>query len=396
LQQIATVTGGTLFTFTGVEALPDPSLFLAPLNKIYFLKYTSTINQTGRQSLAIKITQPDGQVNSPARFFSITVKAPNPMFVSPPLQIERAAGQSSTSGSLQNLTPHQQTIELMVEFPDGHPRSLKATRLYVNDLLAAENTQEPFDKFNLALDAYTTSQSIELKLEVVDNLGLTGTSIETPVQVVVTRTTTINKLKTFSNNNLWIIAGGGVTAVCGLAAGLAFVTIRRRRRIKTPQTGQKIIVSRQPARAKKEPTHPVRHVWSARQAWPQPSQPAAPALAQFIRLSEQDQPLPGDPLLITSREVTFGRDPTQATLVIDLPSLEGLHARLRQNEDGSFTLYDQGSTAGTWVNYMPVSMEGVRLEYGDMVHIGRAKYRFLYGSSGHTRQVVVKPFSPMP
>jgi predicted component of type VI protein secretion system len=101
-------------------------------------------------------------------------------------------------------------------------------------------------------------------------------------------------------------------------------------------------------------------------------------------------------MIIASREVTFGRDPTLATMVIDLPSLEGLHARLRQGEDGSFILYDQGSVAGTWVNYVPVSSEGARLEHGDMVHIGRAKYRFLYGSPGHIRHVVIKSLSPIP
>jgi pSer/pThr/pTyr-binding forkhead associated (FHA) protein len=31
---------------------------------------------------------------------------------------------------------------------------------------------------------------------------------------------------------------------------------------------------------------------------------------------------------------------------------------------------------GTWVNYTPVSQEGVNVEDGDLIHIGRVGFRF--------------------
>jgi predicted component of type VI protein secretion system len=56
--------------------------------------------------------------------------------------------------------------------------------------------------------------------------------------------------------------------------------------------------------------------------------------------------------------------------------VEGLHARLVRQEDGSFRLIDQGSVAGTWVNYAEVPEEGQVLQHGDLIHFGRVGFRF--------------------
>ena len=150
----------------------------------------------------------------------------------------------------------------------------------------------------------------------------------------------------------------------------------------------------QTVRPRREPVHLPHLAWSERFPWPRASGSPAPlpALAQLVRLSDQNQPLEGSPIAITGREATFGRDPTLATIVIDQPYVDGLHARLRQNEDGSFTLSDQGSIAGTWVNFAPVSSEGARLEQGDLVHIGKTGFRFQYGAGIPERKVVVSPY----
>jgi fermentation-respiration switch protein FrsA (DUF1100 family) len=75
-------------------------------------------------------------------------------------------------------------------------------------------------------------------------------------------------------------------------------------------------------------------------------------------------------------ELTFGLDPTLATMIVDDPSIEGLHARLLRDPDGTFRLVDEGSVAGTWVNYLPVTGEGQLLRHGDLVHFGRVGFRF--------------------
>ncbi len=93
---------------------------------------------------------------------------------------------------------------------------------------------------------------------------------------------------------------------------------------------------------------------------------------------------------ITTTETTLGSDPNLATLVLDDPTVEGLHSRLIQGENGSFRLTDEGSIAGTWINYSPVSREGAALEHGDLVHIGRVGFRFSLRQPGIGRKPVVK------
>ena len=393
LEQLSMVTGGAFFAFTGSETLPDPGVYLEPLGRIYALKYTSTINQTGRHSLAVKVAYGGAQINSTARFFSVTVKPPNPILVSPPAQVERA-NHPSTSSAAAGLWPAEQALEIMVEFPDGHPRPLKAARLYVDGIPVAENTHEPFNNFKLALDAYTASKTIKLKVEVEDSLGLVGASIESPLQIVIVKLPAASAIQTILRNTPWLAVGAALLAG-GVLAGVLVVAWRRRKSGPAVQVrrGRKDPLA-QTVRPRREPIRLPHLAWSARFPWPRSSSPAPlPALAHLIRLSEQGQPLEGSPIAITSREITFGRDPTLATVVIDLPSVDGLHARLRQNEDGSFTLSDQGSVAGTWVNYAPISTEGLHLEQGDLVHIGKTGFRFQYGASVPTRKVVVSPFN---
>jgi hypothetical protein len=69
-------------------------------------------------------------------------------------------------------------------------------------------------------------------------------------------------------------------------------------------------------------------------------------------------------------------DPSQASVVLDDPSVEGLHARLLREVDGSLRLRDEGSVAGTWVNFLPVAEGGQVLQHGDLIHFGRVGFRF--------------------
>jgi pSer/pThr/pTyr-binding forkhead associated (FHA) protein len=80
--------------------------------------------------------------------------------------------------------------------------------------------------------------------------------------------------------------------------------------------------------------------------------------------------------MMVTDKLTIGSNATQNLLVIDDSTVEGFHARLERQADGKFRLYDLGSLMGTWVNYTPVSQEGVNVEDGDLIHIGRVGFRF--------------------
>ena len=89
------------------------------------------------------------------------------------------------------------------------------------------------------------------------------------------------------------------------------------------------------------------------------------------------QPVTAPPISLTGSEMTFGADPTQATHVLDDPSVSPLHARLKKERDGGFYLLDQNSTAGTWVNYEALTDKPKRLQHGDIIQVGQLSYRFM-------------------
>jgi hypothetical protein len=128
--------------------------------------------------------------------------------------------------------------------------------------------------------------------------------------------------------------------------------------------------------------------WVNRIHWPQ-RRLASKAFAFLTPLSPDAGTAAGPPVSISASELTLGRDPSQATLVLDDPSVDALHARLSRSEAGSFRIMDQGSIAGTWVNYAPVPPNGITLEHGDLVHLGRVCLRYTLRQPSHARKPAI-------
>jgi predicted component of type VI protein secretion system len=123
-----------------------------------------------------------------------------------------------------------------------------------------------------------------------------------------------------------------------------------------------------------------------------PKRPVSAEASAFLSpLSETNELLAASPIPLAGEELTMGSDPHRSMLVLEDPSIEALHARLIRQADGVFRLCDEGSVAGTWVNYTPVSKGGTLLAHGDMIHIGRAGFRFtLRGQTPVRRPVVLQ------
>ncbi len=367
LVQLAAQSGGQFFAFTGSETIPDISSYQDPLRSAYQLSYTSAIRKSGEDSLTAQVKQGDLQAASEPQKFSLDIQPPNPMFLTPPGDILRTSPENS-SDPLAELSPSTYALSVLVEFPDGHTRPLKATRLYVDDQLVAENTAPPFDRFNWDVSGYTQDTTVTLKVEAQDSLGLTQDSQEIPVQVKVELPPS-GLMRNLSRYGAYFGAAAAVAA--GALLGLLIWRGGRSRQKKQSRRSLKDPVS-QPV--------PIQGVEQKGLRRP------LPPVAQLVRLSADNQPLTATPIALSAREITFGRDPAQATYTLNDPSVDGLHARLQRLEDGAFLLSDLGSVAGTWVNYTPVSGQGVRLEHGDLIHMGRAVFRFTLVRPGPARK----------
>ncbi len=77
---------------------------------------------------------------------------------------------------------------------------------------------------------------------------------------------------------------------------------------------------------------------------------------------------------VKSAEMSVGRDPA-ATIVLPHVSVSKLHARIIRADDGSFWLFDNGSTNGIIVNQQPV-LGRIRLKEKDVISITNSKLIF--------------------
>ena len=75
---------------------------------------------------------------------------------------------------------------------------------------------------------------------------------------------------------------------------------------------------------------------------------------------------------VGSGPLTFGRG-DENDVVLTTPSASRLHAELRREASG-YVLYDRGSTNGTWVNGVSVTVRP--LKSGDQIQIGDERFRF--------------------
>jgi hypothetical protein len=378
-KSLALQTEGSFFGFSGKEAFPDLNVDLAPLRHIYTLTYTSALTTSGDHTFGVELKSSDQTLHALDATFNVTVEPPNPIFVTPPLQIKRQPPAEDPYS--QDLTPGRQTIAVLIEFPDGHPRPLKRTALYIDGQIVDENKSEPFETFTWNLSTYNVSGQHEMVVEAEDILGLKKSSIGIPVTLTVTQPPRGIQALLGRYHSYVILGSIGLAGIAlllilimGRSAGLR-KRREKRKRFEDPLT-QPVVAVVEP------PTSPLKNKKSKmipRRNWlrvPQraPRLPAAPAYLR--RLTNGDEPASAPPIPVLEKDLTLGTDPVQCKRVLDDPSISPLHARIKQAQDGNFIIYDHGSVAGTWVNYEPVTREGRRLSHGDRIHFGQLVYRF--------------------
>ena len=383
---LAIQTGGSMFTYSGSERFPDPEAYFSGLRRVFKLSYTSRLKTAGNHTLSVKVNLPagSGTVTSAEQTFSVDIQPPNPFPLTNSLQITRRAPENDPFNT-EILLPATQKVEIMVEFPDGHPRPLTRTTFYVDGAIMGENTVEPFNLFTWDLSKYTSSGEHQIMIEAVDSLGLSKSSMPAPVVVTVIQppngiSALLAKYRTSITFGA-IIFAGLVLFMILLSGRLRIPSIRAaqeaRRADADPLTQSVQAVAESvitPLAATSASKTQKRAALSKKAATDTKSRKEA--AASFIRINAEGQVLPVTPIALIEQEIIFGTDPAQCTHIMDDPSISLVHARLRQTEDGGFLLLDNGSIAGTWVNYEPIPRGGYRLAHGDMVNFGQLMYRF--------------------
>jgi len=385
LNAIAVLTGGGMFVFSGGETLPNLEEYLLPMRQLYHGRYTSAIQRSGQQTVSIQLKRGESTLTSNQHTFDLTVHPPNPVLLSPPTRIERSYPAERNSKSESLLSPESYTLQIAVEFTDGHPRPLVRSELLVDGVVVDQNTQPPFESFTWPLAEVTTSGQHTLQVRIEDSLGLSQTTIEWPFEVTVAEP----PRRLFSQP---IPAGRQAIGalILGITVALVVLMIVRLRRATPPQATRPLrrITQTIPKSQPKPPMQPA----SASSITIPRALPSLDAPARLTRLAGDETTPSAQEIPIARPELTFGSDPQLALCVFDSPSVSPLHARLLHTPENGFVLYDAGSITGTWVNYSPVSASGVQLRHGDLIHFGRMTFRFEMSHPDYVPQPVVTPY----
>lgn len=417
LHSLADQTHGAFFAFSHDETVPDLETLLAPLRYVYQLGYDSQVTSPGSHQVAAQVTTTSEQVTSPLQSFELDLQAPVPTLLDPPEEIIRSYASQPTPGTpavTADLLPFEQILNIKVAYPDGYPHSLTLTRLYVDGAVAAENTQPPFDRLVWDLRPYTQDGVHTLVVEATDDLGLVGKTGETSVSISVPSPAQGMFIAFSQKKPLLLVAAAVVSASVLILVLILGGRIRPRLHPgqvrngvgaseKTRPGKTRLLLSQSkdlgnnqpdktsPAAIQRGPLHSKG--WFERLPWVKHEEVLAPALAYLIPLVGFDEPTTPAPLQITIEDISLGSDPHLANLVVVDPSIERLHAHIRI-DDKSFFITDEGTVAGTWVNFEEVTPAGTQLRHMDIIHLGRIGFRFQLSEPGQLRKIIVSPLEP--
>ncbi len=375
LIQAAEETGGLFTVFTGQEDLPDLGLYFDPLTFVYKAVYHTTINDSGKFSMAVRVTQGETVIESEPVGFSLDVTSPNAIFVSPPAAVERSWTVTDKPKD-SVLTPDSVPLEIMIEFPDGLERDLVFSRLFVDNMLVDENTKAPFEDFNWDISKITQTGSHTISASIQDSAGFIVQTVELSVDVNVQP-----KPQTWFEKLLSVFTAPTIALFVVIAAAGVLLVLLALRAFRNNRTTQKIKTHRledpltQPVLIENEILHPSAAA-ADKDQWPHiPGLGLAPARLVLQSTPKTQYHFP-DEIPLGEGNTTFGSDTKKAKVVFATSMISPLHARITRLDQDQFKLFDEGSGSGTWLNYAPVSQYGARLEHGDQIQFGAIIYRF--------------------
>lgn len=356
-QTLADQTGGEMILF-------DPEQGLVPLIDLledrrlrYRLTYPSAVNTSGLHSVQVRLVTESFEASSPVRTFRAQVLPPEVTFVSPPSVLPLSPRNSGAAAA--TAVPDRVALNLLVTFPDGHPRPVVKSELLVDGALVTSAVGAPFDLLEWSIPADTPTGETVLEARVTDVLGLVGETEPHRLKIALPATK-----PPLSASPAMMAGFVALVAAAAVLIGLA---------------------PRMAARLNSGPALPTAGRRRLRRA---SLAPVAEGQAEAFLVPESSA---GERLALTGSDVTVGGDASLASLVLFDPSVSGVHARLVRQADGRYIVRDQDTPGGTWVNHEAVSVQGTALKHFDRVHFGRVGFRFQFARPPASPEIIVSP-----
>lgn len=270
---------------------------------------------------------------------------------------------------LADLTPQQQEIPLLVEWPDGVPRDLATVSLLVNDQPQVTLVNPAPDSAGLLLLEWPLTAvdagEVTLVAQAEDAFGLTAVSDPVMLTILVHRPTPLppilapqptadpwpSVVETAVANPLWW-AGG----LFGLIMLLALLLALRRRKAAAAKSAADAAASLSPPEPLPDPQELMR--------------------AYLVLDGETAVADINASILLAGDNITIGRDTETVDVCLDDPSISRLHARIRRRADDTYWLYDEGSASGTFLDHQRLGLAPRLLEPGSVLRFGQVRATF--------------------
>ncbi|MDF1499921.1 MAG: FHA domain-containing protein [Anaerolineales bacterium] len=366
LLRIAEETGGQLIIFQEEAGLDTLARTIASQRLQYKLDYTSRAITPGTHAIRLEVSIDGQEIANQERNFNLDLQPLDVVLLDLPERITRSTDDPSVP--LDSLPPVETSISFLTTFSDDYERPLAASQLLVDGQVVDQKTEPPFSPLTWDLRSYLEDETHQIQVRVIDSIGMESLSSVRPVRLSVDLPpqgiAALRPAVGYLLAAIGVLIAGVILAVSvfSLGRGDALPRSLRRPASRADTTAKRRALKREP--------------------------PEGPAEAFLHPASSDDPGLPAIPL--TGVDHILGTDPSLAASPIRNPSVDRLHARLIRQADGSYVLRDQGSTAGTWVNYEPVPETGVRIKHGDIIHLGGAEYRFELVNPPTTRTILVR------
>lgn len=369
LMDLAALTGGEFFHYTGEESISNPETYLSSLGAFYTATYESNLSQSGTYPLRVESSFAGMQFSGESHPFIMDIQPPNPMFVSPQTEVTIQA-QSETASASVLRAPEYITWQIMVAFPDGHPREIIASRLYMDGNIVGVNKAPPFDVFTWEIPTHIEVGEHAIQAEVEDSIGLTAQTILTPLTVIY------HQPEPLSSISIQRIAFILIGILLGVALFLLILWLLRR------YTQEDIF-------------KPIKDNLLQRKTEPHPDNPVP---AQFpgsilATLTPLDNRTDAQAVHLTHGKTTLGTDPDRAQTLVFGEDVQDMHALIHVREKGVW-IQDLNTHSGTWVNYGIIGTENVQIHIGDLIHFGSTGFRFTINEDPSYRRTTVSKYEP--
>lgn len=410
LEDLARQTGGSFVHLNSTDALNDfwPRIAQAGTRRV--LTYRS--QQEKPSKVAVALTLPDNKVITVDSIVSAPPLAPAQITIiapAPGAEIRKEAPAYDTP--IQQLNPKALEVQAVIEFPDGHPRTVRSFEYEVAGRVEA--LPDKFDQPYLLDIASLKSGEYSIRARLVDELGKTALSEALPFTIREVRPpeptatpdpqATANAIKAQEEEELrkaeelkrkqaeaaivveaagraeaewWqqilTLSTGGASLLALVMAGVAYYiwsNPARRKAVTQVITGTVAAVTQPFIRPQRR---------GGRGEQPR----AQFRLVDNGGVDDAPQSIP-----LTRSGITIGRDPTVATIVLSDRHVSKLHCRVIEDGNAAgYRLLDEGSTSGTYVNDQEVDINGQILRHGDIIAIGPLQYQFELTESSNSRR----------